>query len=147
MAAGGSPGRLAATAALTLLPFAQPVFAQDGIAAFDRMFCFEVTQHANWINANIDVAMGNGAQLMFDDEVYYQDVRVDCDARTVAFRHFLDDTEANFGAERRAEHESEWTRFYCRQSVWREAVALGWLVQVTLTLVDDAQYVITAKCD
>lgn len=144
--AAGLPGRLASIAGVAVLVLARPAVGQDDVAAFDRMFCFEVTQHTNWINAQIDVAMGNGTQLMFDDEAYYQDARADCEARSVAFRHFLDDTAANYGPDRRAEREREWTRFYCRQSVWAEAVAFGWHVQVTLTLADNTQYVITAAC-
>lgn len=125
---------------------ALPAAAQDDPAAFDRMFCSEVMQHANWINANIDVGLANGTPMMFDATAQFLDVRADCEGRAVAFRHFVDDTAPNYGSAPEAAREAAWMGYYCRQSVWREAIALGWRVTLTLSLADDTQYLITAEC-
>ncbi|MCW5718973.1 MAG: hypothetical protein KIS68_14185 [Bauldia sp.] len=136
--------RLAAVFATVAVALARPAMAQPVDAtAFDAQFCSEVRQYVQWTNANIDAGLANGQPLMMDPVARVDYVALDCAARAVTFRHYVDrpDSEAL-----RDDRLAAWNAAWCGPGVWREAIGLGWHVADTITFADGARYDLIAVC-
>jgi hypothetical protein len=129
----------AAALALPRLATAQ----QADTAAFDAQFCSEVRQYMNWTNATIDAGMANGQPVMLDERARFDSVGLDCAARGVLFRLYVDAVD---GEALRAERLAAWNARWCVPGIWREAIQAGWLVTATISFADGARYDITAVC-
>lgn len=139
------PAKLAGIGLASLLALASQAPAQPvDAAAFDAQFCSEVRQYVNWTNANIDAGFANGQPLMMDRVARVDYVALDCAARSVAFRHYVDrpDSEAL-----RADRLAAWNAAWCSPGVWRKAIDLGWRVADTITFADGVGYDLFAVCD
>lgn len=136
--------RAIAAGTIVMLAFGGQAAAQPAdTTAFDAQFCSEVRQYVQWTNANIDAGLANGQPLMMDRVARVDFVELDCVARSVAFRHYVDLPD---GEALRAERLAAWNAAWCGPGVWREAIAFGWRVTDTITFADGARYDVTAAC-
>ncbi|MCC6735123.1 MAG: hypothetical protein IT534_03210 [Bauldia sp.] len=130
----------AAALALPGRASAQPV----DFAALDAEFCTGVRQYMNWTNATIDAGMANGQPVMLDEVARLDSVGLDCAARMVPFRLYVD---VGGGEAVRAERLASWNARWCVPGIWREAIAAGWQVTATISFADGVRYDVTAACD
>ena len=123
---------VAAQAAFWLATSA-PAFAFD-----DRAFCVAAQQFAFAADKDID--------LWIDRTTRNGGMAVSCDAKSVEFRRF---SYASSGTLNTAWKERETQVFnstHCNNPIWKDAIANGWQIRLTVTATDGARVSVDAQC-
>jgi hypothetical protein len=126
------PSTLSIAMTLILIPAPCLPFDEDE-------FCVAVTDIARRMNAR------RGKWL--DRSTRHDGVVVDCGAKTVEAKRFLnaDPDAMREGWQRRKQRE--WNSAYCNDEPWREAIENGWSVVSTLTFRTGDEVSCVAACE
>jgi hypothetical protein len=106
--------------AMTLILIPAPCLSFD-----EDEFCAAVTDIARRMNAR------KGKWL--DRSTRHDGVVVDCEAKTVEAKRFLNADPAAMREGWQTRKQREWNSAYCNDEPWREAIENGWSVVSTLT--------------
>ena len=116
---------------LSLVPLPALAFDQDE-------FCFAVTDIAHRMNAR------KGRWL--DRTTRYDGVDLDCEAKTLEAKRFMNADPGEMREGWEARKEQEWNARYCNDDSWREAIDNGWSIISTITFRTGAQMSFIADC-
>jgi hypothetical protein len=114
----------AAALAFTLTIAAAGLVPSPALAFDHDQFCIAARQVVR--STGVDVG------TWIDRVTRYDGYDIGCDLKTVHFKRFHKSSSApsNTWMERQAEI---WESAYCGRSLWREAVANGWVISATVT--------------
>jgi hypothetical protein len=115
----------AAPAVAVLMAAAGLAVALPHAAAFDHdQFCIAARQVVR--------STGTDVGSWIDRVTRYDGVDMGCDLKTVHFKRFYKSSSAP-SAEWMERQAEIWESAYCNRSLWREAIANGWVISATVT--------------
>jgi len=117
---------------LVLMPIPALSFDEDE-------FCIAVTDAARRMNAR------KGRWL--DRSTRYDGVLVDCEAKTLEAKRFLNADPDSMREGWKTRKELEWNYAYCSDERWRKAIDAGWNIISTLTFRSNDQLSFVAECE
>jgi hypothetical protein len=109
-------------AAVVLAVWASPARAFD-----DAQFCVAVKEVIR--SATSDVGTWTDRMTRNDG------VEIGCDRKVVHFKRYYSAPASALREGWRERQAASWESAYCKRSIWREAIANGWVISVTLTTV------------
>ena len=117
---------------LTLMPAPVLSFNEDE-------FCFAVTDIASRMNAR------KGKWL--DRSTRYDGIVVDCAAKTLHVKRFLNADPDSMRADWKARKQRAWKNDFCSDERWRKAIDAGWTIISVVTFRSDDQLSFIAECE
>jgi hypothetical protein len=105
----------------------------------DDEFCFAVTDIARRMNAR------KGKWL--DRSTRYDGVAVDCGAKTLEVKRFLNAEPDSMRAGWKTRKAHAWDRDFCSNQQWRKAIDAGWTIISTVTFRSEDQLSFLVECE
>jgi hypothetical protein len=110
------------------------------VLSFDQdEFCLAITDIATRLNGR------KGKWL--DRSTRYDGVLVDCEAKTLEVKRFLNADPDSMRAGWKIRKERAWSRDFCSEQLWRKAIDAGWTIISTVTFRSEDQLSFMADCD
>jgi hypothetical protein len=102
-------------------------------------FCFAVTDIASRMNGR------KGKWL--DRSTRYDGVSVDCEAKTVKVKRFLNADPDSMRSGWKVRKARAWNHDFCSDERWRKAIDAGWTVISEVTFRSEDQLSFVAECE
>jgi hypothetical protein len=102
-------------------------------------FCFAVTDIAHRMNAR------KGKWL--DRSTRYDGVVVDCAAKTLEVKRFLNADPDSMREGWKTRKERAWNRDFCSDERWRKAIRAGWTIVSIVTFSSEERHSFIAECE
>jgi hypothetical protein len=122
---------LSIAVALTLIPL-------PALAFNEHEFCATITDIAVRLNVRAD--------RWVDPRTRYDGLEVDCEAKTLKAKRFLNAGPADMREGWETRNERAWNAAYCNNEAWREAIDNGWSIISSLTFRTGESLSFVAEC-
>ena len=115
-------------------------FVPAPVLSFNQdKFCSAITDIATRLNAR------KGKWL--DRSTRYEGVVVDCEAKTLEVKRFLNADPDSMRAGWKTRKARAWDRDFCSDQLWRKAIDAGWTIIWTVTFRSEDQLSFMAECE